>query len=42
MYLNSKVETIVEATDGRNLVVCEHNRVVPCWYYNFFFSYCHS
>ncbi|KAL1167649.1 hypothetical protein V6Z11_A05G032400 [Gossypium hirsutum] len=31
MYLNSKVETIVEATDGRNLVVCEHNRVVPCW-----------
>nr|KJB54410.1 hypothetical protein B456_009G032900 [Gossypium raimondii] len=31
MYLNSKVETIVEATDGHNLVVCEHNRVVPCW-----------
>ncbi|XP_039004780.1 lycopene epsilon cyclase, chloroplastic-like [Hibiscus syriacus] len=30
MYINSKVETIVEATDGHNLVACEHNRVVPC------------
>ncbi|WRX35286.1 hypothetical protein QQP08_027773 [Theobroma cacao] len=30
MYLSSKVETIIEATDGHNLVACEHNRVVPC------------
>ncbi|XP_039031725.1 lycopene epsilon cyclase, chloroplastic-like [Hibiscus syriacus] len=30
MYLNSKVETIIEATDGHNLVPCGHNRVVPC------------
>ncbi|KAK8644982.1 hypothetical protein V6N13_118839 [Hibiscus sabdariffa] len=30
MYLNSKVETIIEATDGHNLVACQHNRIVPC------------
>ncbi|OMO91700.1 Lycopene cyclase-type, FAD-binding protein [Corchorus olitorius] len=30
MYLSSKVETIIEATDGHSLVVCENNRDVPC------------
>ncbi|XWS72204.1 hypothetical protein CRYUN_Cryun02cG0020200 [Craigia yunnanensis] len=30
MYLSSKVKTVIEATDGHSLVVCEHNRVVPC------------
>ncbi|KAE8722019.1 Lycopene epsilon cyclase [Hibiscus syriacus] len=25
-----RVETIIEATDGHNLVACGHNRVVPC------------
>ncbi|XVF35059.1 hypothetical protein REPUB_Repub18cG0112300 [Reevesia pubescens] len=30
MYLSSKVERIIEATDGHNLVVCEHNHLVPC------------
>ncbi|KAG8487555.1 hypothetical protein CXB51_016144 [Gossypium anomalum] len=31
MYLSSKVESIVEATDGHNLVACEYEHVVPCW-----------
>ncbi|MBA0876171.1 hypothetical protein Goshw_002680, partial [Gossypium schwendimanii] len=30
MYLSSKVESIVEATDGHNLVACEYEHVVPC------------
>lgn len=30
MYLNSKVERIIEATDGQSLVACEDNIVVPC------------
>ncbi|CAI0387725.1 unnamed protein product [Linum tenue] len=29
-YLNSKVESIVEATEGHSVVVCEHNVLVPC------------
>ncbi|KAK8343424.1 hypothetical protein V6Z11_A07G013500 [Gossypium hirsutum] len=30
MYLSSKVESIVEAIDGHNLVACEYEHVVPC------------
>ncbi|XP_022751742.1 lycopene epsilon cyclase, chloroplastic isoform X1 [Durio zibethinus] len=30
VYLSSKVETIIEGTDGHSLVACEDNRVVPC------------
>ncbi|KAA3457868.1 lycopene epsilon cyclase, chloroplastic-like [Gossypium australe] len=30
MYLSSKVESIVEATGGHNLVACEYEHVVPC------------
>ncbi|XVE70630.1 hypothetical protein DITRI_Ditri10aG0086600 [Diplodiscus trichospermus] len=29
-YLSSKVETIIEATEGHSLVACEHSLVVPC------------
>ncbi|KAA8523275.1 hypothetical protein F0562_009698 [Nyssa sinensis] len=29
-YLSSKVERIVEATNGLNLIECEHNIVIPC------------
>ncbi|XVF29212.1 hypothetical protein REPUB_Repub15cG0101200 [Reevesia pubescens] len=30
MYLISKVKRIIEATNSHNLVVCEHNHLVPC------------
>ncbi|XP_059633148.1 lycopene epsilon cyclase, chloroplastic isoform X2 [Cornus florida] len=29
-YLSSKVERIVEATNGQSLIECEHNIVIPC------------
>jgi hypothetical protein len=31
-YLSSRVERIVEATNGHSLVACEHDIVVPCRY----------
>ncbi|XP_010262037.1 PREDICTED: lycopene epsilon cyclase, chloroplastic isoform X2 [Nelumbo nucifera] len=29
-YLNSKVERIIEATDGHSLVICERDIIIPC------------
>ncbi|PSS36417.1 Lycopene epsilon cyclase [Actinidia chinensis var. chinensis] len=29
-YLSSKVERIIDATNGQSLIVCEQNNVVPC------------
>ncbi|KAK4786289.1 hypothetical protein SAY86_002978 [Trapa natans] len=30
LYLNSKVESIVEAADGHSLIACDHSTIVPC------------
>lgn len=32
LYLNSKVDRIVEATNGQSLVECEGDVVIPCRY----------
>jgi hypothetical protein len=39
-YLSSRVERIVEASDGHSLVACEHDIVVPCRYNGIFLLLC--
>lgn len=33
MYLDSKVEKIIEASNGCSMVVCEKDLMIPCRYY---------
>lgn len=39
-YLSSRVDRIVEATNGHSLVACENDIVVPCRYNGIFLLLC--